>query len=115
MSNTMMIFLFFTSEDSDSSSSSGSDADAKAPQQNSGSKEKVLPVDGVDQEKDSLSTLNLPEQSTNPISVSADGEGGNVSEKQVSPDKQIRAALLRSRFADTILKAREKALDQVCL
>jgi hypothetical protein len=41
--------------------------------------------------------------------------GGNVSEKQVSPDKQIRAALLRSRFADTILKAREKALDQVCL
>ncbi|PWZ11883.1 Iron-sulfur cluster assembly protein 1 [Zea mays] len=38
--------------------------------------------------------------------------GGNVSEKQVSPDKQIRAALLRSRFADTILKAREKALDQ---
>jgi hypothetical protein len=44
--------------------------------------------------------------------------GGNVSEKQVSPDnpdKQIRAALLRSRFADTILKAREKALDQVCM
>eukprot|EP00267_Zea_mays_P050070 XP_020402819.1 transcription factor GTE11 [Zea mays] len=112
MSNTMMIFLFFTSEDSDSSSSSRSDTDAKAPQQNNGSKEKVLPVDGVDQEKDSLSTLNLPEQSTNPISVSADGEGGNVSEKQVSPDKQIRAALLRSRFADTILKAREKALDQ---
>ncbi|PWZ36565.1 Transcription factor GTE8, partial [Zea mays] len=60
----------------------------------------------------SLSTLNLPEQSTNPISVSADGEGGNVFEKQVSPGKQIRAALLRSRFADTILKAREKALDQ---
>uniref|UniRef100_A0A804QK05 Iron-sulfur cluster assembly protein 1 n=1 Tax=Zea mays TaxID=4577 RepID=A0A804QK05_MAIZE len=56
--------------------------------------------------------ITFPEQSTNPISVSADGEGGNVSEKQVSPDKQIRAALLRSRFADTILKAREKALDQ---
>lgn len=41
--------------------------------------------------------------------------GENVSEKQVSPEKQIRAALLRSRFADTILKAREKALDQVCM
>jgi hypothetical protein len=40
--------------------------------------------------------------------------GGYVSEK-VSPEKQIRAALLRSRFADTILKAREKALDQVCM
>jgi len=41
--------------------------------------------------------------------------GENVSEKQVSPEKQIRAALLRSRFADTILKAHEKALDQVCM
>lgn len=35
------------------------------------------------------------------------------SERQVSPDKLYRAALLRSRFADTILKAREKTLDQV--
>ncbi|KAK8948317.1 Transcription factor GTE8 [Platanthera guangdongensis] len=34
------------------------------------------------------------------------------SERQVSPDKLYRAALLRSRFADTILKAREKTLDQ---
>ncbi|CAD6246523.1 unnamed protein product [Miscanthus lutarioriparius] len=104
-----------SSSDSDSSSSSGSDTDAKAPQQSSGPKEKILPVDGLDKEKDSLNTLNLPEQSTNPIPVSADGEGGIVSEKQVSPDnpdKQIRAALLRSRFADTILKAREKTLDQ---
>jgi len=41
----------FTSEDSDSSSSSGSDTDAKAPQQNSGPKEKILPVDGLDKEK----------------------------------------------------------------
>lgn len=37
------------------------------------------------------------------------------SERQVSPGKRYRAALLRSRFADTILKAREKALlDKVC-
>jgi len=36
------------------------------------------------------------------------------SERQVSPDKLYRAALLRSRFADTILKAREKTLNQVC-
>lgn len=36
------------------------------------------------------------------------------SERQVSPEKLYRAALLRSRFADTILKAREKTLDQVC-
>ncbi|KAG2581353.1 transcription factor GTE9-like isoform X2 [Panicum virgatum] len=100
-----------SSSDSDSSSSSGSDTDAKALLQNSGLKENVLPLDNLDQEKGSLNTLNLPEQSTDPISVTADGE--NVSEKQVSPEKQIRAALLRSRFADTILKAHEKALDQV--
>ncbi|KAL5667602.1 hypothetical protein ACJX0J_019823, partial [Zea mays] len=100
-----------SSSGSGSSSSSGSDTDAKAAQQNSVSKEKILPVDGLGHEKDSLDTLNLPEQSTDPVSVSAYGEGGYVSEK-VSPEKQIRAALLRSRFADTILKAREKALDQ---
>ncbi|TKW09202.1 hypothetical protein SEVIR_6G078300v4 [Setaria viridis] len=101
------------SSSSDSSSSSGSDTDAKALPQNSGLKESVLPVDCLDQEKGSLNTSNLPEQSTEPVSVTADGEGENVSEKQVSPEKQIRAALLRSRFADTILKAHEKALDQV--
>ncbi|KAK8450711.1 hypothetical protein SEVIR_6G078300v4 [Setaria viridis] len=101
-----------SSSDSDSSSSSGSDTDAKALPQNSGLKESVLPVDCLDQEKGSLNTSNLPEQSTEPVSVTADGEGENVSEKQVSPEKQIRAALLRSRFADTILKAHEKALDQ---
>ncbi|KAL6969130.1 Transcription factor gte10 [Sarracenia purpurea var. burkii] len=32
--------------------------------------------------------------------------------RQVSPDKLYRAALLRSRFADTILKAQEKALEK---
>lgn len=31
-------------------------------------------------------------------------------ERQVSPDKLLRAALLRGRFADTILKAQEKTL-----
>jgi hypothetical protein len=65
----------FTSQDSDSSSSSGSDTDAKALPQNSGLKENVLPVDNSDQEKGLLNTLNLPEQSTDPISVTADGEG----------------------------------------
>lgn len=33
--------------------------------------------------------------------------------RQVSPDKLYRAALLRSRFADTIIKAQEKALEKV--
>ena len=35
------------------------------------------------------------------------------SERQFSPEKLYRAAILKSRFADTILKAREKTLDQV--
>ncbi|GMH23439.1 hypothetical protein Nepgr_025282 [Nepenthes gracilis] len=35
------------------------------------------------------------------------------SEKQISPEKLYRAALLRSRFADTILKAQEKTLEKV--
>ncbi|KAH7532379.1 hypothetical protein FEM48_Zijuj04G0013500 [Ziziphus jujuba var. spinosa] len=33
-------------------------------------------------------------------------------DRQVSPDKQYRAALLKNRFADTILRAREKTLTQ---
>lgn len=36
-------------------------------------------------------------------------------ERQVSPDKLYRAAVLKNRFADTILKAREKTLAQVHL
>jgi hypothetical protein len=35
------------------------------------------------------------------------------SERQASPEKLYRAALLRGRFADTIVKAREKLLIQV--
>ncbi|KAE9599524.1 putative chromatin remodeler Bromodomain family [Lupinus albus] len=46
-----------------------------------------------------------------PSSVDQDGDSGTI-ERQVSPDKLYRAALLKSRFADTILKAREKTLTQ---
>jgi hypothetical protein len=35
---------------------------------------------------------------------------GTPPERQVSPNKLLRAALLRGRFADTILKAQEKTL-----
>lgn len=40
-----------------------------------------------------------------------DGECGPT-ERKVSPDKLYRAALLKNRFADTILKAREKTLTK---
>lgn len=36
-----------------------------------------------------------------------------LSERRVSPGKLYRAALLKNRFADTILKAREKTLVEV--
>ncbi len=36
---------------------------------------------------------------------------GTPPERQVSPNKLLRAALLRGRFADTILKAQEKTLQ----
>jgi len=49
---------------------------------------------------------------SHPFSCTMLGESA-PSERQVSPDKLYRAALLRSRFADTILKAQEKTLDKV--
>ncbi|CAN4082315.1 unnamed protein product [Withania somnifera] len=41
-----------------------------------------------------------------------DGES-ELSERRVSPEKLYRAALLKNRFADTILKAREKTLVEI--
>lgn len=35
-------------------------------------------------------------------------------ETPVSPDKLYRVALLKNRFLETILKAQEKTLKQVC-
>uniref|UniRef100_A0ACD5ZZT7 Uncharacterized protein n=1 Tax=Avena sativa TaxID=4498 RepID=A0ACD5ZZT7_AVESA len=101
-----------SSSGSDSSSSSGSDLGVKVPLPNSGVKENTQCVVSLDQENDSHDTLNTREGSTDPVPISADDEGENVSEKNVSPGS-YRAAILKSRFADTILKAREKALDQV--
>ena len=40
-----------------------------------------------------------------------DGECGST-ERQVSPEKLYRAAVMKNRFADTILKAREKTMTQ---
>lgn len=45
-----------------------------------------------------------------PINVIGDS---GATERQVSPDKLYRVAILKNRFVDTILKAREKTLTQV--
>lgn len=65
----------------------------------------------------SLSVLDQPEQTSMLKAGSVDsdsfqdGESAPI-ERQVSPEKLYRAALLKNRFADTILKAREKTLTQ---
>ncbi|XP_042432173.1 transcription factor GTE9-like isoform X1 [Zingiber officinale] len=82
---------------------------------------------GSDQEKSDLmnpfdmnrplSELNCSEKTADAKSSLVDSErfqeGEHApSEKKLSPEKQYRVALLRNRFADTILKAKEKTLGQ---
>ncbi|KAK9684277.1 hypothetical protein RND81_10G198400 [Saponaria officinalis] len=69
---------------------------------------------GQDQSGDCLVQV---EQTSNrkPPSVKVEGNKEResaASARQVSPDKMYRAALLKSRFADTILKAQEKTLEK---
>ncbi|KAL2321706.1 hypothetical protein Fmac_026085 [Flemingia macrophylla] len=132
-----------SSSDSDSESDSESDINKESEPFNPPIKEKVGSGLSLDQKEENLdnsetgialalylsySQLSLShvdsvnaghvEQSSQTNSVSDEPEnhheGENApSKKQVSPEKLYRAALLRSRFADTILKAQEKALEKV--
>ncbi|XP_059641356.1 transcription factor GTE9-like [Cornus florida] len=64
-------------------------------------------VSGLDQlEQDPQQNQNFDE-----LDCNRDGESAPI-QRQVSPEKLYRAALLKNRFADTILKAREKTLKQ---
>ncbi|KAG1363392.1 transcription factor GTE9 [Cocos nucifera] len=116
-----------SSSDSGSGRSSGSESDEKVASPPKVIKENVRSGAALDQEKSdvlnpldgngSTNGLDQPEHDAHPIPVSVEAnshqEGGNApSKRQVSPQKLYRAALLRSRFADTILKAREKTFDQ---
>ncbi|XP_031271767.1 transcription factor GTE10-like isoform X3 [Pistacia vera] len=117
-----------SSSDSDSGISSGSESDAaKASisadtiEGNLGSganlDEKIseVGVSDIGNSSVNLDPLELNCQGK-PIAIEVDGhheEESAPSERQVSPEKLYRAALLRNRFADTILKAREKALEKV--
>ncbi|PSR87504.1 Transcription factor like [Actinidia chinensis var. chinensis] len=108
------------------SSCSGSELDgtkasslAKPPNENSGPEvdldEKTGFVDSLDRNQ-SVSGLDQLEQvSQKPNCVESDchqdGESA-PNERQVSPQKLYRAALLKKRFADTIWKAREKTINQ---
>ncbi|KAH6791001.1 hypothetical protein C2S51_006007 [Perilla frutescens var. frutescens] len=58
---------------------------------------------------------HLEHGSVKPCSSDSDGQvdgEGAQGERPVSPDKLYRAAILKKRFLDTILKAREKTLSQ---
>uniref|UniRef100_A0A0D6QUC0 Bromo domain-containing protein n=1 Tax=Araucaria cunninghamii TaxID=56994 RepID=A0A0D6QUC0_ARACU len=115
-----------SSSDSDSASSSGSESDAvKAPSPDAAPKE-PMGTGAVCDQRTSLSAethgakrsvSELEEENNSKLAPATEAdrheEGESApSERQVSPDKLYRAALLRSRFADTILKAQEKTLSQ---
>nr|XP_029122816.1 transcription factor GTE9 isoform X2 [Elaeis guineensis] len=115
------------SSSSDTGSSSGSESHIKIVSPTKVIKENVQYGAALDQEKSDIlnpldasgssDRLHQLEQDVHsvPASVEANShqEGENAPcQRQVSPEKLYRAALLRSRFADTILKAREKTLDQ---
>ncbi|OMO93561.1 hypothetical protein COLO4_16829 [Corchorus olitorius] len=56
--------------------------------------------------------LNSPNKPSAMEAEDQQEEESAPAERHVSPEKLYRAALLRNRFADTILKAREKALEK---
>ncbi|KAK9272958.1 hypothetical protein L1049_003338 [Liquidambar formosana] len=64
-------------------------------------------VSGLDQ----LEQMSQQKPNSDESDYHQDGDSAPT-ERQVSPGKLYRAALLKSRFADTILKAREKTLKQ---
>ncbi|KAL5717735.1 hypothetical protein ACHQM5_010704 [Ranunculus cassubicifolius] len=116
-----------SSSDSDSGSSSESESDGtKALPAAATSKETLASGEVLDHKPSDLvdtndgtpiSGLDQLEQTSQHTTVSTEADslqkGENApSERPASPDKLYRAALLRSRFADTILKAREKTLVQ---
>ncbi|XP_052874839.1 transcription factor GTE8-like isoform X2 [Gossypium arboreum] len=106
---------------------SGSESDAaKASVPVRSTKENMDSGKNLDLNNSSVAVPNGANQSLNefgqvefsddkPSAVEVEGqqeEESAPSERQVSPEKLYRAALLRNRFADTILKAREKALEK---
>nr|XP_016501221.1 PREDICTED: transcription factor GTE10-like isoform X3 [Nicotiana tabacum] len=111
-----------SSSDSGSSSSGESDG-AKGsipltnPKQVTASSGLSLEQKELDQRESRDSLDGFTERNSQPKSILGEPndhhEGESAPpERQVSPEKLYRAALLRSRFADTILKAQEKTLEK---
>ncbi|MCD7453126.1 hypothetical protein HAX54_019869 [Datura stramonium] len=109
--------------DSDSSSSSDDESEAQRTSDHAEQDHSVpAKADGKEagnslgDGNQSISGVDQLEQSSQqmPSSVESEAYGDcELSERRVSPGKLYRAALLKNRFADTILKAREKTLVEV--
>ncbi|CAH8383474.1 unnamed protein product [Eruca vesicaria subsp. sativa] len=106
-----------TSSDSDSGSSEDHTDDAKPMIQEGSSK---MPETEAQRDEDARmddllegnQSTGAPEQQK-PSSDESDGQAdGNTLETPAPSEKQYRAALLKNKFADIILKAREKTLPQ---
>ncbi|XP_021287283.1 transcription factor GTE10-like isoform X5 [Herrania umbratica] len=110
-------------KESDSGSSSGCESDAVK----ASVPENLDSGTNVDSKNGSIAVPEDGNQSVNelgqvdlkfhdkPSAVEAEGHRDEESvpaERQVSPEKLYRAAIIKKRFADTILKAREKALEK---
>lgn len=113
--------LVFLDTDSGSSSSGESDgAKGSIPLTNpkvTASSGLSLEQKELDQRESRDSLDGFTERNSQPKSILGEPndhhEGESAPpERQVSPEKLYRAALLRSRFADTILKAQEKTLEK---
>ncbi|XP_020593353.1 transcription factor GTE8-like isoform X2 [Phalaenopsis equestris] len=104
-----------SSSDSDSSSTSRSQSNIKASNSlnlTKGKGHQISPSRGKGPVSAAQREQGAPHK-TEFAMPSGSGEGENApSERHVSPEKLYRAALLRSRFADTIVKAHEKTFDQ---
>ncbi|PQP98237.1 transcription factor GTE8 [Prunus yedoensis var. nudiflora] len=111
-----------SSSDSDSSSSESECDDAKASSPvpetvGSGAQLDEKTIDNPLEGNQSDSGLDQVEQSSqqkpSPVESDCCQDGDSApTERPVSPEKQYRAAVLKNRFADTILRAREKTLNQ---
>ncbi|XP_010528183.1 PREDICTED: transcription factor GTE8 [Tarenaya hassleriana] len=115
-----------SSSDSDSSSSEDESDNAKAMNEENVAKrpetenseaqrEEKTGIDGAVERSQSPSGMDQLDSSSHQKPSSDDSEchrDGNVLERQLSSEKLYRAALLKNRFADIILKAREKTLPQ---
>ncbi|XP_047309643.1 transcription factor GTE10-like [Impatiens glandulifera] len=104
-----------SSSDSSSDSDSGDDV-ASATAQNTNENTNTGP-DAVQKSIVENPTVDVASQMEEQDSAAVVKNGSDDGEsappgRQVSPQKQYRAALLRSRFADTIIKAQEKALEK---